>query len=80
MDRQQSSKVPGWGGRAAAWFPVAILSTPWSLEKPRLALPVPFLPCWASFSFDRTEEGRRRWGEHLGTSVSKSLCTQAGRQ
>lgn len=80
VDRQQSPRVPGWGGmdlyptssgRAAAWLPEAILSTPWSLEKSRLALPVPSLPCWANFSCCGTEEGRRKWGDLLGTNVSK---------
>lgn len=80
VDRQQSRRVPVWrgmdlhstsSGRATAWLPEAILSTPWCSEKSRLALPVLFLPCWASFSCGRTAEGRRRWGDHLGTSVSK---------
>lgn len=56
-------------GRANAWPPEAIWSTSWSL-KSRLALPAPFLPCWASFSWGGTGE-ERRWRDCLGTSVSK---------
>lgn len=34
--------------------------------------PSPLLS-WASFPWCGTEDGRRRWGDHLGTSVSKWL-------